>query len=385
MNRLVVRATRRHDVPAVPTGLPRGVIVLLGTACTVVVVAGMRGVAELIGPVFLALMLTVTVSPLTYWLRRRGVPVWLAATVTVVVVYAGLFALGAALAVSVARLIDLMPGYQAQFADLRDNLVAGLDGLGISTQQLREAVAGADPGVVIRLVEALFGGIAGLLSNTLFLLAVLLFMCLDMVDFPARLRSVAGERPQVVGALSAFAHGTRSYLVVCTIFGLIVAVLDTVLLTALDVPLPMLWGLLSFITNYIPNIGFVVGVVPPALLGLLQGGPALMLTVIALYCLVNFVIQSVIQPKIVGDAVGLSATVSFLSLIFWAWVLGALGALLAIPLTLLAKSLLVDIDPSTRWVNALLSGGPTGPPENRPSGMRPTAPAARHDGAVPDC
>jgi AI-2 transport protein TqsA len=183
-------------------------------------------------------------------------------------------------------------------------------------------------------------------------------MCVDTVQFPARLVAATPRRPQVVGALRSFAQGTRRYLVVSSIFGLIVAVIDTVVLWALDIPLPLLWGLLSFITNYVPNIGFIIGLVPPAVLGLLQGGPELMITVIVLYCAVNFVIQSIIQPKIVGDAVGLSATVSFLSLVFWAWVLGPIGALLAIPLTLLTKSLLVDIDPATEWLNGLLSGGP---------------------------
>ncbi|WP_229073724.1 AI-2E family transporter [Actinoplanes sp. DH11] len=346
-----------------PTGLPRGVVVLLGTAGAVVTIAGMRGVADLIGPIFLALMLAVTVSPLTSGLRRHGTPVWLATTATVTVVYLVLLAIGGALAVSVARLVDMLPQYREQFATLRDQLVSGLGGLGISVPQLRDAVAGADPGNVIQLVESLVGGLAGLLSNTVFLLAVLLFMCLDTVGFPARLRSTTAERPQVVGALRSFAQGTRRYLLVSTVFGLIVAVVDTGLLWALGVPLPVLWGLLAFITNYIPNIGFVIGLVPPALLALLEGGTDLMLTVIALYCVVNFVIQSVIQPKIVGDAVGLSATVSFLSLVFWAWVLGALGALLAIPLTLFAKGLLIDIDPSTRWINTLLSGGPPPPPE----------------------
>jgi AI-2 transport protein TqsA len=333
------------------------VLVLLGTACLVVVVGGMRAVAELVGPVFLALMLTVTVSPFTGWLRRRGAPVWLAATATILTVYLGLFALGGALAVSVGRLIDLLPEYQDKFAQLRDDVVAGLSGLGIDVEQLRAAVAGVEPGSVAGFVEALFGGLAGALGNSVFLLAVLLFMCLDVVNFPARLAAVLPERPQVVRALESFAVGTRRYLLVTTVFGLIVAAFDTALLWWLGIPLPLLWGLVSFITNYIPNIGFVIGVIPPALLGLLQGGPQLMLWVIVLYCVVNFIIQEIIQPKIIGDAVGLSVTVTFLSLVFWGWVLGPLGALLAVPLTLLAKGMLVDVDPSTRWLNRLLGDG----------------------------
>lgn len=361
--------------PAPAAVLPRGVLVLLGCACLVIVVAGLRWVADLVGPVFLGLMLVVTVSPMTVWLRRRGTPGWLAAVATVLVIYLILFALGGALAVSVARLVDLMPQYQEQFANLRDDLVSGLGTLGVGQEQLRAAVAGADGSTVVHLVGSVFGGVAGLLSNAVFVIAVLLFMCLDAVDFPARLTGVVGERPQVVEALRSFAQGTRRYLVVCTVFGLIVAVFDTLLLWALGVPLPLLWGLLSFITNYIPNIGFIIGVIPPALLGLLQGGPELMLTVIVLYCLVNFIIQSVIQPKVVGDAVGLSATVSFLALIFWAWVLGGLGALLAIPLTLLAKGLLVDIDPSIRWMNVLLSDSPA--PSSAPGSPLP-------DSSLPD-
>ncbi|BCJ45751.1 AI-2E family transporter [Actinoplanes ianthinogenes] len=350
---------RRNGTAPTPAAmLPRGVLVLLGFACLVVVVAGLRWVSDLVGPVFLGLMLVVTVSPLTDWLRRRKVPGWLAALATVLVIYAILVALGGALVLSIAELVDLMPTYAQQFSELRDSIVSGLGTLGVSADQVRSAVEGANPTSVVDAIAWLFGSLASVFTNTLFLAAVVLFMCLDAVEFPARLRIVVGERPQVVSALRSFASGTRRYLVVCTVFGLIVAVFDTLLLWALDVPLPLLWGLLSFITNYIPNIGFVIGVIPPALLGLLQGGPELMITVIVLYCLVNFIIQSVIQPKVVGDAVGLSTTISFLALIFWAWVLGGLGALLAIPLTLLAKGLLVDIDPSTRWMNVLLSDSP---------------------------
>ena len=122
----------------------------------------------------------------------------------------------------------------------------------------------------------------------------------------------------------------------------------------------LVWGALSLITNYIPNIGFVLGLVPPALLAFFEGGWELSVWVVLVYAVINVVIQAVIQPKFVGDAVGLSTTLTFLSLIFWGWVLGPLGALLAVPMTLLVKSLLVDIDPTTRWADPLISL-PTGP------------------------
>ena len=102
-------------------------------------------------------------------------------------------------------------------------------------------------------------------------------------------------------------------------------------------PGAFVWGVLAFVTNFIPNIGFVIGVIPPAVIGLLEGGPGLMLAVIVLYCVVNVVIQSIIQPRYVGNAVGLSTTLTFLSLVFWTWMLGPLGALLAVPMSLLLQ------------------------------------------------
>jgi predicted PurR-regulated permease PerM len=165
-------------------------------------------------------------------------------------------------------------------------------------------------------------------------------------------------RPDIAYALTKFSTGTRNYLVVSTVFGFIVAVLDAGALWLMGVPLPILWGLLSFITNYIPNIGFILGLIPPALLGLLEGGSWLLLWVIVVYTVINFVIQSIIQPKFVGETAGISVTLTVLALVFWGWVLGPLGAFLAIPLTLLVKAVFVDIDPSTRWIDSLITSKP---------------------------
>src|SRR5918995_1599565 len=172
-----------------------------------------------------------------------------------------------------------------------------------------------------------------------------------------------GRRP--AGSSPAPARATRQYIVVSTVFGLIVALLDVAALYWLDVPLPWLWGLLAFITNYIPNIGFVLGLVPPALLALLQGGVRQAVLVVIAYTVINLVIQSLIQPKFVGDAVGLSITLTFLSLVFWSFIIGPLGALLAVPLSLLAKALLVDADPDSRWLIPLIAPGHRGVQDRR--------------------
>lgn len=356
------RSRSGRTVPAVPVptltpapwAIPRGLIVLLAGAGAVVSIAGIKVFAGILGPVFLALMLTVAVQPIQSWMQRRGLPAWLGMITTVLVVYLILIGLIGALALSAAQLATQLPQYADTVDDLLDDVRSFLAGAGVNSEQIHNVLSSIDVGKVVGLIESALQGLLGVFSNLFFILALLLFMAFDGMSIGKKMQIVARSRPEIAYALSTFAAGTRKYLVVSTVFGLIVAVLDGGALWLMGVPLPVLWALLSFITNYIPNIGFVIGVIPPALLALLDGGPGLMVWVIVVYCVINFVIQSIIQPKFVGDAVGMSVTVTFLALVFWAWVLGPLGALLAIPMTLLVKAMLLDIDPATRWVNVLI-------------------------------
>ena len=197
-------------------------------------------------------------------------------------------------------------------------------------------------------------------------------------DSTRRSLATLGERfPNPVAALDNFARGARSYMGVSAGFGLIVAVIDGVVLYVMGVPGAFVWAVLAFVTNFIPNIGFVIGVIPPALIALLDGGPDLMVAVIAVYSVINFVIQSVIQPRVVGDTVGLSPMLTFLSLVFWTWVVGPLGALLAVPLSLLSGRCWSKPTPAPGGRSPSCSGqaGRGGPdPDSR--NRRPTGTAA---------
>ncbi|GAB3403325.1 AI-2E family transporter [Flindersiella endophytica] len=346
-------------------------VVLLWTASLVVAVAGIRAISGLIGPIFLALMLVIAVTPVQEALRKRGLPGWLGTVVTLILLYAVLLGLGVVLAVSVARLAALVPQYSTEAQGLVDSVENLLSRLGVSTTEAGKLGAQIDYNRVFDLMTGVLSGLAGVFSNLLFLVLLMFFMTLDAAGFPARMAEFARVRPDVATALGSFVHGTRRYLAVSTVFGAIVAVLDSVALAIMSVPLPLLWGVLAFITNYIPNIGFVIGVIPPALLGLLDGGWPTMVLVIVVYSVINFVLQTVVQPKFMSDSLGLTVTITFLGLTFWAWALGALGALLAIPLTLLAKALMVDIDPASRWANLFLEARPIRQPDKEP--VKPSA------------
>jgi AI-2 transport protein TqsA len=335
----------------------------------VIIVAGVQAVAWLIGPAFMALIIVIAVAPVQGWLRRHGWPAWATTLVVVLLVYAILIFLALGIVFSVARLATELPQHVSAANNLLASASAELARLGVGPEQIEQARHSLNLGNLAGVLGSLLSSVAGLASNLVFLLALLLFLSVEAGGYGQRLASIAADRPHIVDALGRFARGTRTYLLVTTIFGFIVAVLDSIALALLGIPLPVAWGLLAFVTNYIPNIGFIIGVVPPALLGLLIGGPAQMLIVIVVYCVINFVVQSLIQPRFIGDAVGLSITLTFLALFFWAWLLGALGAILAIPLTLLAKALLVDVDPRAKWADALTRSSAEEPDPNAPAKM----------------
>ncbi|QDP96799.1 AI-2E family transporter [Microlunatus elymi] len=340
--------------PRPARSMPRGLLVLLGLAAAVVIVAGMKGAADILSVVFLTLVLTIAVHPLQRVLARH-IPPWLATLICLIVVYLGILGLASLMFVSAAQFAGLLPQYEDQFDNLVGQLSDQLAALGIKEDQLHAVTAQLDLSKLTKILTSALSGVLGVVSNLVFIITLLLFMTVDGSSFPRHMVRAAGTRPTIINALLNFARASNRYLLVSTIFGAIVAVIDTIALLVMDIPAPLLWGLLAFLTNYIPNVGFVIGLVPPAILGLLAGGPGLMLAVVIVYCVINVIIQSVIQPKVVGDAVGLSTTLTFLSLIFWAWVLGPIGAILAIPLSLLVRAILVDADPDAKWMVPLVA------------------------------
>lgn len=358
-------ASPGDGVPGGAAGIPRWLLVVGGIAAATVAIAGLRAVSWLVAPILLALVVVVALTPVQSWLRRAGLPRWLAATVLLLLVWAVLLGFVALLVVSVAQLAGRLPDYAVQAEDLIDGVVDDLNDAGLVSGQLSDLVAQIDYGQVVGLATGLLAGLTDAASTLVLLLAALVFLVIESGGFGARLALIARERPHLRIALGLFIRGTRSYLVVSTVFGAIVAIGDAVALAILGVPLPILWGLLAFITNYVPNIGFVLGLLPPALLGLLEGGWGRLGVIVLVYALLNFVVQTLIQPRFVGDSVGLSMTVTFVAVLFWGWALGALGAFLAIPLTLLVKALLVDVDPRAHWLDVLLREEPRAPRTSR--------------------
>ena len=336
----------------------QGETIILTVAAIVVGCTGIYMLHGLLAPAFFALTLVITVRPLVALASRYHVPRPISAVGAIILIYTFVIGLFAALGVAIAQLVETLPDYSAKFEAIWTQLQALLGRFGIDQSTLMNQVSGMlDTSRIVTLAQGMLSQVTSFGSVLMVMALTVVFLMFDMSRIELRARALMILKPEIAAALAGFAKAVRSYWLVSTIFGLIVAVLDVVALGLLGVPMAVTWGVLSFITNYIPNIGFFIGLIPPALLALVDSGPWTALWVVVAYAALNFVIQTLIQPKFTGDAVGLNTTTTFLSLLFWAEVIGALGTILAIPLTLFVKALLIDSDPRSRWVSIFLSAG----------------------------
>jgi AI-2 transport protein TqsA len=348
--------------------LPRGLIILLGVAAALVVALGMRQFSNILGPVFLALVLSIAVHPVRRLAARYHLPAWLGMILSLITVYLIVFGLFAILVIAGIQFASLLQSYGPQFQAFLQDASQALQSVGVSQEKLQDFVNDLSPSRLVGVASSLLGGLAGVLSDAFFLIVLLFFTVVDAGDFASKLKRDPVHGKRLADVFDRFARGSRQYLAVATVFGAIVAFCDLIALWILDIQYAWLWALLAFITNYIPNIGFIIGLVPPTIIALLDKDVLTAIIVVAVYCVLNFVIQTIIQPRVVGVTVGLSATLSFLSLIVWATILGASGAFLAIPLSLLVKALLVDVDPEQIWVSPLLSSEKPGKEPEGPQG-----------------
>lgn len=337
--------------------LPRITTILLTIAAMAIGLYLVRELRDFIGPVFFALNMMITAYPMHRWMVRHRFPSWLAATISGITMMVVLALILAGMIWSVAQMVTALPAYHEQFLDLYKSSLQMLANLGVSEEMIRTQLGKININVatVSNIVGPVLSSTGGLFSIVGVVVMAMVFMMMDTPGMAGRVQTISTDHPRFGIAMNDFTGGVRRYWLVTTVFGLIVAVLDGAVLIAVGVPLPLVWTLFSFLTNYIPNIGFIIGLIPPMLLALVDKGLTAMIIVVVAYILLNSGIQGIIQPRYTGDAVGVTPTVSFLSLLLWGWALGALGTILALPCTLLVKALLVDQDPKVSWINNLIA------------------------------
>jgi len=332
---------------------------LLGGAAFVVLVAGARAAADIVVLFLLSIILAVLFAGPMSWLERRRVPRWLAVSLILVIMLAITFAFGTVIGASVIDFTGSLPFYQQRLDEEIGGFLAWLADHGIPIS--RDIVAeNLDPAAILAIAGRIFTGIGDVLGRLGIILLIMTFILLEWSGFPDKIRVAFSHSDQHLDRLEEISRNIKRYLMLKTLISLATGVLVTAWLLVLDVDFPLLWGTLAFLLNYVPNIGSLIAAVPAVLLAFLQMGfTGAFLTALG-YLLVNFVLANLIEPRVMGEGVGLSTLVVFLSLVFWGWVLGPIGMLLSVPLTMIFRILLDSLD-ETRWLAVLLGPRQTEP------------------------
>jgi predicted PurR-regulated permease PerM len=324
-------------------------------AASVVVIAGLRAAQALVVPFMLALFLAIIAAPGVAWLQKRRVPPAIAVLVVVIVMLAVLSVVGAMIGGSVNNFVAAVPQYQARIDALVESVpefFARFD-IEVDDRELRDIL---NPGSVMSLVGTGLKGLAAILSNTLMISLIVVFMLLEGVWVPIKLGVAFGDTSEVVDQVAHAATQIQRYLAVKTMISLATGILVAVWTAIIGLDFALVWGLLAFLLNFIPTIGSLVASIPAVLLALVQIGPGAASAVALGYLVVNISFGNIIEPNVMGRTLGLSTLVVFLSLVFWGWVLGTVGMLLSVPLTMIIK-IILESSENTRPIAIMLDNG----------------------------
>jgi predicted PurR-regulated permease PerM len=333
---------------------------VLVAASVVVIIVGMKMMASIIAPVILSLVITIAISPLMSWQIRKGVPNAVAFITTLIVTGIIGIAITLLLITSLARFIADLPSYADELQPYWDALMKALESVGVDTSDLFD-LQNIDPKTVVSTGANVASGLIDTMSALFLMALTILFMLMEASTISGKLRT--GMAGGVLKRMDELSADMREFVKVTAAMGAIVAILETILLYILGVPNALLWGLLSFFLSFIPFIGFVVALVPPTIMGLITGGWVTALLVLAAYLIINTLSDNLFKPRIMGTRTNLSPLTVFLSVMLWGWVLGPLGGLLAVPMTLLAKRLILEAYDEWQWLSIVIGDVPH---ESRP-------------------
>lgn len=337
-----------------------GLHILLKLAALVVILAGIHAAADIIVQLLLALFFAIVLNPLVRWFIRRKLSRPVAIAIVVLVMLIVLTALVGVLAASINDFMTLLPKYNREltrkFLDLQQ-MVPFLN-LHMSPERMLQRM---DSDRVMTFATTMMTQLSNAMASILLLVMTVVFMLFEVRHVPYKLR-FALHNPQIhIAGLHRALKGVSHYLALKTLLSLWTGVIVWLGLVLLDVQFALMWGVLAFLLNYVPNIGSVISAIPPMLQALLFNGVYECLLVGALFLVVHMIIGNILEPRMMGHRLGMSTLVVFLSLLIWGWLLGPVGMLLSVPLTSVCK---IWMETTTGGSKLAILLGP-GRPKNR--------------------
>lgn len=319
----------------------------------VISLAGIKVAAPIVVPFLLSLFVAIICNPAINYLEGKKVPRGLAITLVIFTIFSLFIVLGGVIGAAVNDFRKAIPTYEAQLSEQITWLIAWLANhdIVISMDEVRGYF---DPAKVMNLVTTTLSGFSSVLGNIFLLLLTVVFMLAEGKVFPKKLHMAFDDSAQTEKRLDHFLTMVNQYMAIKTMVSLATGIIIGTVLWGLGVQFYVLWALLAFLLNYIPNIGSIIAAVPAVILTFLQFGAGYASVVVGLFVSVNMIMGNFVEPRFMGRSLGLSTLVVFLSLIFWGWLLGMVGMLLSVPLTMILKIALENSEDG-RWFSILLS------------------------------
>lgn len=321
-------------------------------AAFVIIIYGVNQAQSVVALFLVAGFLALLGTPPVLWLRRKRVPSFVAVMIVMASMVTLLLIIGGVVGTSLSTLSDSLPFYQKRLHEqvLALKALLATKHIVVTEKVLLEYL---NPGSVMSLAAGLFTGTGFALSNIALILLTVTFILLEVSSFPIKLRSVLGDPQQVFPEFTKFLNDIKRYMIIKTIISLGAGVLVGLWLIILDVDFPILWGFVAFLLHFIPNLGQIFAAIPAVLLALIQLGIGPALLTAAGYLVIGFTLGNVVEPRVMGQKLGLSTLVVFLSLMFWGGLVGPIGVVLCVPLTMTMK-FAFERNASTRWIAILL-------------------------------
>lgn len=338
---------------------PNALKVMLILASFVIIIAGMKAAKDILVPFLFSVFISIITSSLLYWLNRKKIPMIVSLLIVILFVLGAVFLMVLLLKSSIHDFTQSLPLYQEKLKSLIglfSKLLRSFN-IDLSEKQIMEYV---DPGAAMRFVSLILANVKNLLSNAFFIILTVVFILFEAATLPSKMNSALEGSRFTFSHIKEIMENINHYMVIKTYMSLATGVLVTLWLTILGVDYPVLWGLLSFMFNYVPNIGSIIAAMPAILLASIQAGYGIAALTAGGYIVFNVGISNFLEPRFMGSGLGMSTLVVFLSLIFWGWVLGPVGMVLSIPLTMTIK-IALSCSEETAWISTLLGA----PPRNK--------------------
>ncbi len=327
---------------------------LLNLASLVIIIAALKSISQLLGPILLSLFVVLIVYPIMLWLERRGMARWIAYTLVVlgVIVVGTIFIIF--LAVSLTELSITLPKYEELLNTRLDGLQQWLASHNLRIEDVLE-LNWFNPQNIFQLLFYLVSILLETVANVGLTLLVFIYMLASAGNFWTHLRRELAADLPMLKRFSSFGQSIRIYLVIKSWLGVMTALVQVILMWILGIDFAVLWGVFSFLFNFVPSIGFYIGLIPPVIIAVIKLGITKTIILIFGYTLINNFFDVLIAPHYLGKGLDLSIVVAFLGLVFWTWMLGPIGAFLALPLTVMVKKLLLESLPDTQLLASLMS------------------------------